>query len=201
MRLSFNGYKAATVTLLAIAGLVVCLGFTVVRLFEVERSLRTDGMYTNIWLVTQTQFEAAILAESLARKAADANFSSPDQEPGFRADILISRLATLLEGPQGKFLEEINLAGDLKQSYVQLTLAEPYLHGQIDAQAAGLLREQMRDLAYKLRDAANKILVLGREQAAAKREGLLHVIFEGFAFLLGIVLSAAFLLIRLFKGV
>ena len=37
--------------------------------------------------------------------------------------------------------------------------------------------------------------------AVAKRSSYLQVVFEGFAFLLGIVLSAAFLLVRLFKGV
>jgi PAS domain S-box-containing protein len=201
MRFSLNSYKGAVVTLMAIASLVVCLAFSVARLFEVERSLRTDGMHTNIWLVTQAQFEAAILAESLARKAANGTFSTPDQKPGFRANILISRLATLLEGPQGKIFEEIHLAGDLKQAYLQLTLAEPYLQGEVETQTASLLGEQARDLAFRLRSAANKIVALGREQAAAKRQDYLQVVFEGVAFLLGIVLSAAFLLVRLFKGV
>ena len=63
------------------------------------------------------------------------------------------------------------------------------------------LRGQMRDLAYTLRDAANRILVLGRDQAAVKRANYLRVLFESLAFITGIIISAAFLLVRLFKGV
>jgi PAS domain S-box-containing protein len=63
------------------------------------------------------------------------------------------------------------------------------------------LRGQMRDLSYRLRDAANRILALGREQAAVKRSDYLRVVFESLAFITGIIISAAFLLVRLFKGV
>lgn len=104
MKFRLQHYKAALVTLVAIASLVVCLAFTVARLFEVERELRTDEMSTNSWFVTQAQFEAAILAESLARAAANEGFADPEQAPGFRTTILISRLAVLLEGPQNTFL-------------------------------------------------------------------------------------------------
>ncbi|MBB4040959.1 PAS domain S-box-containing protein [Microvirga flocculans] len=201
MKFSLNGYKAALVTLIAIVSLVICLAFSVVRLYEVERALRTDGMYSSIWFVSQAQFEAAVFAESLARKAANEIFDTSDQEPGFRANILISRLAVLLERDNGQVFEEIGLLADLKQAYLQLTLAETQLQGEITPQSAGLLREQFHDLAYKLREAANKIVVLGREQAAAKRTAYLRVVFESFAFLTGIVLSAVFLLVRLFKGV
>jgi PAS domain S-box-containing protein len=200
MKLSLNSYKTALIALVAIASLIACLGFTVTHLFEVERDLRTDGMYTNIWVVTQTQFEAAILAESLARKSANESFTSPDQEPGYRANILISRLAVLLEGPQGQVFESLGVMGDLKQAYLQLTLAESLLRGKIDPESAERLRGQIRDLSYMLRDAANKMLVLGRDQGALKRSNYLRVVFESFAFLTGIVLSAAFLLVRLFKG-
>jgi PAS domain S-box-containing protein len=89
----------------------------------------------------------------------------------------------------------------LKQAYLHVTLAEPLLQGEIDPQTAMSLRGQMRDLAYTLRDAANRILVLGRDQAAVKRANYLRVLFESLAFITGIIISAAFLLVRLFKGV
>ncbi len=109
MKFGLNSYKTALVTLVAITSFVACLGFTVARLFEVERDLRTDGLYTNLWVVTQTQFEAAILAESLARKASNESFATQDQDPTFRTSILISRLAVLIEGPQGQVFERIGL--------------------------------------------------------------------------------------------
>ncbi|WP_201864477.1 sensor histidine kinase [Microvirga soli] len=166
-----------------------------------ENEFRNDRSFTNVWYVTQAQFEAAVLAETLARVAANEKFTEPEQQPGFRTSILISRLSVLLEGHQGKVMDGLGITGDLKQAYLQLTMAEPMLHNEIDAQAAVLLREQMMQLAYKLRDTANQIILTSRDHAALKRSGYLQVIFEGFAFLLGIVLSAAFLLVRLFKGV
>ncbi|MDP8921028.1 MAG: hypothetical protein M3O00_19540, partial [Pseudomonadota bacterium] len=140
MRFGLNSYKTALVTLVAITSLVACLGFTVARLFEVERDLRTDGLYTNLWVVTQTQFEAAVLAESLARKAANESFATQEQEPTFRTSILISRLAVLVEGPQSQVFERIGLLGELKQDYLHLTLVESLLQGQIDPQTAMPLR-------------------------------------------------------------
>jgi len=200
MRFGLHNYKTALLTLIAIASLVVCVGVTVARMFEVERELRTDGLYTNTWFVTQAQFEAVILAESLARAAANESFSTPEQTPAFRINILISGLALLLEGRHGRIVENLGAAADIKQAYLQLTMAEPLLQKGIDAQGALLLREQMRDLAYKLRDMANQVIWLSHEQASTKRANYLRVVFQGFAFLSGILLSAAFLLIRLFKG-
>ncbi|MEE1657752.1 PAS domain-containing sensor histidine kinase [Microvirga sp. CF3062] len=189
------------VTLLATASLVVCLGFTVARLFEMEHEFRNDGSVVTVWYVTQAQFEAVVFAETLARVAANESFSTPEQQPGFRTNILISRLSVLLEGRQGKLMDDLGIAGDLKRAYLQLTMAEPLLQNEINAQAAVLLREQMMQIAYRLRDAANQMISLIHDKAALKRSGYLQVIFEGFAFLLGIVLSAGFLLVRLFKGV
>jgi PAS domain S-box-containing protein len=201
MRFNLHNYKTAVITLLATASLVVCLGFTVARLFEMEQEFRNDGTFTTVWYVTQAQFEAAVLAETMASVAANESFISPEQQPGFRASILISRLSVLLEGRQGKLMDSLGVASDLKQAYLQLTMAEPLLQDRIDPQAAVLLREQMKQLAYKLRDAANQVVLLSHDHAASKRSSYLQVVFEGFAFLMGIVLSAAFLLVRLFKGI
>ncbi len=201
MKLVLRNYKIAIVTFLAITSLVACLGFTVARLLDLEHDLRAEGMHANVWMVTQAQFEAAQFAESLTRTITSEGFSSEEQEPSFRAAILISRLAVLIEGPMGGTFREIGLLGDIKQHYLQLTLAEPLLNGPLDGQSAVLLRQQARDLAYDLRDASNQFLLFVRAQAALKRSEYMRVVFESFAFIIGIVLSAAFLIIRLFKGV
>jgi hypothetical protein len=177
MKFGLQNYKTALVMLVAIASFLVCLAFTAVRLFEVERDLRTDAMYSNIWFVTQAQFEAAIFSESLARLAANETFSAPEQAPDFRANILISRLAVLLEGRHGRIMEEIGVSGDIRQAYLQLTMAEPILRNGIDAPAAVLLGEQIRELAYKLRDAANQVVWLNRDQSVTKRAKFLQIAF------------------------
>ena len=119
MRFSLHNYKTALVTLLATASLIVCLGFTVARLFEMEHKFRNDGSFTTVWFVTQAQFEAAVLAETLTRAAANESFSTPEQHPSFRDNILVSRLAVLLEGPQGKLMNSVGVTADIKQAYNQ----------------------------------------------------------------------------------
>ncbi|MCB5177482.1 MULTISPECIES: sensor histidine kinase [Microvirga] len=200
MKLGLQTYRTSLVTLVAIAGLVACLVFTVARLLNVESDLRSEDTHTNLWQITQTQFEATLFAESLTRKAANETIADPQSEPDFRLAILISRLAVLLEGPQGQVIEKVGMMGGLKRAYLQLTLAEPVVARGLDAQSAFHMRSQARDLAYELRSAANKVMLLNREQGAMTRTMYLRVVFESLAFIIGIVISASFLLLRLFKG-
>ncbi|QRM31509.1 PAS domain-containing sensor histidine kinase [Microvirga sp. VF16] len=200
MKLKLKNYKAALVTLVAIAVLALSLAFTVWRLLNVEQDLRREDTHTNLWQISQTQFEAAVLAESLARAAMGETFLDPEQAPSFRLAILISRLSVLLEGPQGHVIDRIGALSGLKQTYLQLTYAEPLLENGIDPQNAQLLRVQVRDLAYQLRGIANKVMLLNRDETAAKRSMYLRYVFESFAFIIGIAMSAAFLVVRLFKG-
>lgn len=201
MNASLKNYRTALVTLVAIASMIACLVFTVARLVEVENDLRTEDTHTNLWQITQTQFEASLLAQSLAREAAHETFADVEEAPEFRIAILISRLSVLLEGPQGHLVQQLGHLSDLKAAYLQLTLAEPLLHERLDPASALQLRSQAHALAYELRDIANKVVILNREQGALKRSMYLRVVFEGLAFVIGIVLSASFLLLRLFKGV
>jgi PAS domain S-box-containing protein len=200
MKIKLRNYKAAVVTLAAIAVLAISLAFTVWRLLNVEQDLRTEDTHTNLWQISQTQFEASIFAEVLARTAAGETFADPEQAPAFRLAILISRLTVLLEGPQGKVIDRVGELESLKESYLRLTHAEPLLEKGIDTQTATMLRVQVRDLAYQLRDITNKVTLLVREEAMAKRSTYLRYVFESFAFIIGIAVSAAFLLVRLFKG-
>lgn len=199
MNFSLQSYRTALVTLVAIAGLVACLVFTVARLLHVESDLRSEDTHTNLWQITQTQFEATLLAESLAREAAGEQRVDPEERPDFRLAILVSRLAVLLEGPQGQLLQRLGALSSLKQAYLHLTVVEGFID-RLDPQADQQVRRQVRDLAYQLRDAANQVMVLNREQGAETRSKYLRVVFESLAFIIGIVISASFLLLRLFRG-
>ncbi|MET0530777.1 MAG: ATP-binding protein [Microvirga sp.] len=201
MKLNLQSQKGGILTLLAMVILAGCLAFAVSRLFDVERDLRSEDTHTNLWQISQAQFEAVLLAESLARAAASETFADEEQVPAFRLTILISRLSVLLEGDQARVINRIGSMGDLKQAYLQVILFEPLLQGPVDPQEASRLRVQVRDISYLLRDMANKVMVLNREEGAAKRTMYLGIVFESFAFILGIVLSAAFLILRLFKGI
>lgn len=201
MKLNISNHKAGLVTLLAVAVLALSLSFAVVRLFGIDRDLRTEDTHANLWMISQAQFEAALMAESLARYAAKDDFRVPEQAPAFRLPILISRMAALLEGAHAEVIDKVGLLGDLKAAYLLLTLAEPLVAQRMTLDEATRLRVQVHELGYTLRDAANEVMQLNHTDVASKRAMYLGVVLESLAFLSGIVLSAAFLLLRLFRGV
>ncbi len=201
MKFNITNHKAGLVTLLAMAVLAICLSFAVVRLFDIERDLRSEDTHTNLWMISQSQFEAALMSESLARYAGGEMIAKPEETPEFRLAILISRLGILLEGPQAVIVDKIGLLGEVKAAYLQLTLAEPMVERKMTVEEARQLRTQVHELSYTLQNAANEVMLLNRTEASSKRAMYMQVVLESFAFLTGIVLSAAFLLLRLFRGV
>jgi PAS domain S-box-containing protein len=200
MKIKLRNYRGSLVILAAIGVLAISLTFTVWRLLDVEEDSRADDSNSNLWEISQTQFEASVMAESLARAATGETFASPEQTPGFRLAILISRLSVLLEGEQKKLVVRVGALESLQEAHLQLTDAEPLLERAIDAQTATRLRVQVHDLANELRGIANKAMLLSHEEKAEKRSLYLRYVFESFAYIIGIAMSAAFLLVRLFKG-
>jgi PAS domain S-box-containing protein len=140
------------------------------------------------------------VAEALARTATGESFASPEETPGFRLAILIRRLSVLLEGEQKNLIARVGALESLQETYRRLTDAEPLLEKAIDAQTATRLRIQVHDLANQLRGIANQAMLLSHEEKAEKRSLYLRYVFESFAFIIGIAISAAFLVIRLLKG-
>jgi PAS domain S-box-containing protein len=200
MKLKLRNYKASLITLAAIGVLAISLTFTVWRLLAVGEDSPTGDSYSNLWEISQTQFEASVVAEALARTATGESFATPEETPGFRLAILIRRLSVLLEGEQKDLIGKVGALKSLQESYQRLTDAEPLLTKAIDAQTAARLRVQVHDLANELRGIANRAMLLSHEEKAEKRSLYLRYVFESFAFIIGIAISAAFLVIRLLKG-
>jgi PAS domain S-box-containing protein len=200
MKLKLRNYKASLITLAAIGVLAISLTFTVWRLLAVGEDSRAGDSYSNLWEISQTQFEASVVAEALARTATGESFASPEETPGFRLAILIRRLSVLLEGEQKNLIARVGALESLQETYQRLTDAEPLLEKAIDAPTATWLRIQVHDLANQLRDIANQAMLLSHEEKAEKRSLYLRYVFESFAFIIGIAISAAFLVIRLLKG-
>jgi PAS domain S-box-containing protein len=200
MKLKLRNYKASLITLAAIGVLAISLTFTVWRLLAVGEDSRAGDSYSNLWEISQTQFEASVVAEALARTATGESFATPEETPGFRLAILIRRLSVLLEGEQKNLIARVGALESLQETYQRLTDAEPLLEKAIDAPTATRLRIQVHDLANQLRGIANQAMLLSHEEKAEKRSLYLRYVFESFAFIIGIAISAAFLVIRLLKG-
>jgi PAS domain S-box-containing protein len=200
MKLKLRNYNASLITLAAIGVLAISLAFTVWRLLAVGEDSPTGDSYSNLWEISQTQFEASVVAEALARTATGESFATPEETPGFRLAILIRRLSVLLEAEQKDLIGKVGALESLQESYRRLTDAEPLLTKAIDAQTAARLRVQVHDLANQLRGIANQAMLLSHEEKAEKRSLYLRYVFESFAFIIGIAISAAFLVMRLLKG-
>ncbi len=187
--------------LVAIAGLVACLVFTVARLLYVETDLRSDDGQTSLWQITQAQFEATLAAESLARAAAGEPFSTREQEPAFRMAVLVSRLAALLEEPQAQLIDRIGMMGSLKQHYLQTSLAQPLLDGPARPRRAPCNCER-RPGNSLTNCATSPTRCCCCRASMARKPGrpIFARSFESLAFILGIVVTASVLLLRLLKG-
>ncbi|WP_262298971.1 sensor histidine kinase [Microvirga sesbaniae] len=201
MTLKLRNYKASLVTLAAIAVLAISLTFTVWRLLHVEQDSPHGDRYSNLWEISQTQFEASALAETLARAAKGETFSAPEQTPAFRTAILIRRLSFLLEGDQSEVIARVGGLETLRKAHRQLTEAEPLLENAVDPQAAAGLGMLAHDLASELRGIANKVMLLNHEERAERHSLYLRYVLESFAYIIGIAISTAFLIARLFRGV
>ncbi|MFL5193238.1 MAG: hypothetical protein ACJ8CG_09455 [Microvirga sp.] len=169
MKLKLRNYKASLITLAAIGVLAISLTFTVWRLLAVGEDSRAGDSYSNLWEISQTQFEASVVAEALARTATGESFATPEETPGFRLAILIRRLSVLLEGEQKNLIARVGALESLQETYQRLTDAEPLLEKAIDAPTATRLRIQVHDLANQLRGIANQAMLLSHEEKAEKR--------------------------------
>ncbi|MBQ0821492.1 PAS domain-containing protein [Microvirga sp. HBU67558] len=201
MKLKLRSYKASLVTLAAIAVLAISLTFTVWRLLHVEQDSPNGDLYSNLWEISQTQFEASVIAETLARAAMGESFATPEQTPAFRLASLISRLSVLVEGDQSRLIARVGALESLREAHRQLTDAEPLPASAIDPHTAMSLGKRAHDLASELRGIANKVMLLSHEETAEKHSLYLRYVLESFAYIIGIAISTAFLIARLFRGV
>lgn len=201
MKLSLQNHKTALITLIAIVGLVASLAFNVARLLDIERDVRNETTYSSVWAMTQTQIDATLLAESLMRYAYKEAFATLEERPASRLPILIDRLGGLLEGPPAGTLDRIGMLGKLKENYLHFTLAVPLIETGLDTRSVLLLRDQAQDLARLMSEATNQVMILHRDDEASKRASYMRLVFQSTLFIIGIAISTAFLLVRLFKKI
>ncbi|MFP1644950.1 sensor histidine kinase [Pontitalea aquivivens] len=140
---------------LPVAIVVACLGalaFGLMRLAEIERTMRIKQSANMLWVISQAEAETLRLDAALARNPADAPVI------GTRFDLLASRLTLIAEGPQLRALDRIGLSGPLMDQRARVLALDPRAAPMTPERAlrlAGAL-EQLRQV---LRRAGNRTMV------------------------------------------
>ncbi|KAA0893009.1 sensor histidine kinase KdpD [Pusillimonas sp. ANT_WB101] len=126
IRSRFLGYG---VPVIAILVLTVLLTITLLRLTDIQRSMRNTANADMVWALSQAHIESVLLSSAIFGVVAQ-----PDRphDIRFRYDILISRINLLIQGPQARYLKKIG-ASDLLTPHFQALKALGSNINDIDA--------------------------------------------------------------------
>lgn len=191
--------RAVVVTLVAITSLVGCLAFAAVRLYQADQALRGMDTESYVWFLSQGQYEAVRFAEAVLRDSRDDRPEAKD-EVQERYDIMVSRLALFNEGRSLRKMEALGFATPIQEQYLFWRKTEARLASSLSDDDAGSLHNAAMETARVLRDATNRAVSVGRQEASQTRQNYLQVLLESIASVMGILFGAAVLSWRLLKG-
>lgn len=107
----------------AILAFAIFLGFALLRLFLVEQDMRDNVDENMLWVTTQAQVASHRFDQALSRRA----LVSGDQDPELRFDILVSRLRLMDDGPQRRYLRQVDLEAPLDSTLTHLDAIDALL--------------------------------------------------------------------------
>jgi PAS domain S-box-containing protein len=190
--------QSKAVTLVAVASLIGCLAFAGVRLYQVDRDLRTSDVDNYVFHFGQAQYEAARFAECVTRKVHEG-LSDPE-ELRLRFDILLSRLGYFMDGRPARKLDQLGYTASIRSQYAAWLERQKLVGSDFSSDQGRELAREAMSTADLLRDAGNAAILAGRDEEATARERYLNVLFQSIASVLGILFGAAILSLRLYRG-
>lgn len=197
IRSRFLGYG---VPVFAILVLAVLLTITLLRLTDIQRSMRNTANADMVWALSQAHIESLLLSSAIygvvARPAESHNIR-------FRYDMLLSRINLLFQGPQARYLNNIGVGAALNPHLQALKAME----GSVDDIDAGKL-DRVPSVEHTLlafhnavSTASARSLIAQWDEIGARhdmyRTAVLTVIF----LMMGIWLCSAFVSIQLLFSV
>lgn len=177
--------------MVAVVAFAAFLGFSLLRLFQVEQDMRSNVSENMLWVITQAQVASHRLDEEVHRRV----LGDEQAHPTLRHDVLASRLVLLDEGPQRRYLAEIGFAEAVDEAFEQLQAVEPLLDdvqpGRLEA--ADAIYTRLKPMMISLNRIANAVMIEEWENTGERldrhRSSLLQVI----ASVVGILLSGLLL--------
>lgn len=182
----------------AVMVLVLTILFIVAlaRLAEVQHDMRNNVSSNMLWVVTQTQAEGLALSAALHGYAAG---NTTAQQLEKQHNLLQSRLALLLDGPQQRYLNQYELFDGLSDLARQALAMETLLTQVVNDKSTTV---QMLDLVYplniRLRQAANQAMVVQWEETGARLDRYRNTVLVAILLMVGIWLCGLLISIRMF---
>ena len=174
--------------------LLVCLGplaFVLAKTSALERDMRIAVTENMLWVVTQTQME--VMALTIAAGAPDLAAETLNQ----RYDLTLSRLNLLQQGPQARYLAQLDHDGAVDRMADDLLTLDPVEHEDTPALRRALF-ELGQELHPKLNRVANDVMTREWDMSAARLDEYrasqrLIILAVAFAFLGALALSGLLL--------
>ncbi len=193
MRRFQNTILRLILPLAAVVVFAMLLTFSLIRMFEIENTMRVEAEQNMLWVLHQSEVAALRLAETAA--LADLGEATPD-DLSLRFDILVSRFALLNDGPQRRFLEEIGFSGDLDNLSGTLGSIAPMIAGFTPGDG-GPLRVSLAPFPRLFGRAANATMIAEWDELGGRLKIYRDQLRQIIASLIGIMIAGGILAVTL----
>jgi PAS domain S-box-containing protein len=193
--------RSTLLIVVAIGILIGSLAFAAVRLLQVERNLRKEEAYTQLWMVSQSQYETVLLADALDQAWRGERAEHVPYSPLTRLDRVLSYLSMLIEDAEGGLVDGIGELPELKRIYIMLSMARPTIAAGLTQDQALRLRDQSREAGALLQTISAKVMRLTQDRDATERRDYLRLVFEILASMIGVFFASTILFYGFFRGI
>lgn len=192
-----NDIVAYVIAGAAIVAFAILLVFALVRLAGTEAEMRENEGDNMLWAISRAHVAALLLDAEITRKA---GLQETGTEVGRRYNVLLSRLTLLTEGPQLRYMSELDIDDNLVAADKAIRAVEVDIlglsHGDVDT--AMVIHQILEPLIEDLGHAGNQSMVRQWEATGERldrqRESITQVIVSIFALIiLGVVLAVVML--------
>ncbi|NDL69053.1 sensor histidine kinase [Vreelandella alkaliphila] len=186
--------------LVAIGLFVILLFFSLMRLGEVEKTMRSHVDENMLWVIAQAQLASHRLQEAVHRHA----MNDPDAQPEQRLDVLYSRLTLMDQGPQRRYIRALGFEPLLDDTLEQLAQIDSLLPlFLLDELTSDDMYRNIQPLLTTLNRMANAVMMAEWESTGQRlddyRDSLMQVIYSAVGILVTGLLLALLLLWALSK--
>ena len=186
--------------LAAIGLFFVLLFFSLLRLSEVEKDMRSNVDENMLWVITQAQVAAHRLQEAVHFEATGRSDARPEQ----RLDVLFSRLTLMDEGPQRRYIQALGFEPLLDESLQRLNEMDDRMGSFLrHSENETAITQQIEPLLVALNRMANAIMMAEWEangdQLDTYHASLMQVIYSAIGILVTGLLLALLLIWALTK--
>ncbi|SIT87031.1 sensor histidine kinase [Pontibaca methylaminivorans] len=167
----------------AVAVFAALLGFSLVRMTEIESDMRIGAERNMLWVTHQGEVAARRLSETALLAGAERADAG---ELRLRYDILGSRMALMNDGPQRRFVEQAGLAEELDRLRAELAALAPRVTDFTRTDAAAL-HGALAPFAAFFGRAANQAMITEWDDLGGRLESYRAQLRQIIAWLIGIM--------------